>query len=406
VKKTASYWCKSINELKQDFPQHIVIASIMCGYNKEDWEELTKQATECGSDALELNLSCPHGMGEKGMGLACGQDPVLVEDILSWVTKVTHLPVFAKLTPNVTDILSIAQAARRGGASGVTAINTISGLMHILPDSTPWPKVGSSSLTTYGGVSGNATRPVALRKITTVARHEKDFPIMGAGGVDSADAALQFLYAGCHVVQVCSAIQNQDFTVVQDYITGLKALLYLQARDDLHGWMGQTPPAEYDERSKIGTNLPKFGPYAAKRAELRKQYAMNLDLTEYTPTEEKNYTELPENIPTLDDVRGKVLGKVTEYMKLDQKAQAVAMVDEELCINCGKCYMVCNDSGYQAIKFHEDTHLPEITDACTGCTLCVSVCPIPDCLTMVPKTIPHNISRGIPEGVSIVFHSQ
>eukprot|EP01129_Flabellula_baltica_P010680 TRINITY_DN4535_c0_g1_i1.p1 TRINITY_DN4535_c0_g1~~TRINITY_DN4535_c0_g1_i1.p1 ORF type:complete len:971 (-),score=260.37 TRINITY_DN4535_c0_g1_i1:280-3192(-) len=314
--KTASYWCRSVYELKRDFPENIVIASIMCGYVKEDWEELARMATECGSDALELNLSCPHGMGEKGMGLACGQNPDFVEDIVSWVKGVTHLPVFPKLTPNVTDISSIASAARRGGADGVTAINTISGLMHVLPDATPWPKVGASSMTTYGGVSGNATRPVALRKITTIARVERDLPIMGTGGIDSADAALQFLYAGCSVVQICSAVQNQDFTVVQDYITGLKALLYLQARQDLENWLGQTPPSEYDERSTIGSNLPKFGPYAKQRAELRKQYALQKDLTAVTNTSPAPVEE-PETVPGIKDVIGRVVPKVTDFMKLD-----------------------------------------------------------------------------------------
>lgn len=72
--KTAAYWCKAIGELKRDFPKQIVIASIMCGFNKDDWTELAQMAEKSGADALELNLSCPHGMGERGMGLACGQD--------------------------------------------------------------------------------------------------------------------------------------------------------------------------------------------------------------------------------------------------------------------------------------------------------------------------------------------
>lgn len=71
--KCAYYWCKGIKELKQDFPTKVIIASIMCSYNEEDWKELAKKAEESGADALELNLSCPHGMGESGMGLACGQ---------------------------------------------------------------------------------------------------------------------------------------------------------------------------------------------------------------------------------------------------------------------------------------------------------------------------------------------
>jgi len=82
--KTCQYWCKAITELKEDFPDHIVVASIMCGFNKDDWVELAVMAEKSGADALELNLSCPHGMGERGMGLACGQDPEMVKKICAW----------------------------------------------------------------------------------------------------------------------------------------------------------------------------------------------------------------------------------------------------------------------------------------------------------------------------------
>ena len=86
----------------------------MCSYNKEDWTELAKMAAASGADALELNLSCPHGMGERGMGLACGQDPELVRNICTWVRAAIDIPFFAKLTPNVTDITVIARAAYEG----------------------------------------------------------------------------------------------------------------------------------------------------------------------------------------------------------------------------------------------------------------------------------------------------
>ena len=127
--KTAAYWCKGVAEMKRDFPDRIIISSIMCSYDKYDWQELAKMAEESGTDALELNLSCPHGMGERGMGLACGQDPIMVKNICTWVREAINIPFFAKLTPNVTNIVVIARAAKEGGADGVTAINTVSGLM-------------------------------------------------------------------------------------------------------------------------------------------------------------------------------------------------------------------------------------------------------------------------------------
>ena len=125
--KTAAYWCQSIRELKDDFPENILIASIMCSYNESDWTELARMAEAAGADALELNLSCPHGMGEKGMGLACGQDPELVRNICCWVQAVTNIPFFAKLTPNLTSVVAITPAAWEGQADDVTATNTVSG---------------------------------------------------------------------------------------------------------------------------------------------------------------------------------------------------------------------------------------------------------------------------------------
>lgn len=112
--KTCAYWLQVIRELKRDFPDHILIASIMCSFNEQDWKVLAKMTADAGADALELNLSCPHGMGERGMGLACGQDPKLVKTICEWIRETVSIPFFAKLTPNVTDITTIAKAAYEG----------------------------------------------------------------------------------------------------------------------------------------------------------------------------------------------------------------------------------------------------------------------------------------------------
>lgn len=220
----------------------------MCSFNEEDWTNLAKRAELSGADALELNLSCPHGMAESGMGLACGQKPELVREISKWVRAAIKIPFFVKLTPNITDVVTIAQAAFEGNASGVSTINTISGLNLVKADGTAWPSVGIEKRTTYGGLSGNATRPVGLRNVSAVAKAFPRFPILGIGGVDSADVALQYIQCGASVVQVSSAVQNQDFTLIEDYITGLKALLYLQNR--LAGWDGQSPPGIKHQKGK------------------------------------------------------------------------------------------------------------------------------------------------------------
>eukprot|EP00731_Ephydatia_muelleri_P018077 Em0011g117a len=352
--KTAAYWLQSVRELKRDFPSK---PSVMCGFCKEDWTVLCQEAERAGADALELNLSCPHGMGERGMGLACGQDPELVRNICSWVRSAVQIPFFAKMTPNVTNIVDIATAAKEGGADGVTAINTISGLMGLRANGSPWPGVGKEKRTTYGGVSGNATRPVALRDVSAIARVLPGFPVMAAGGIDAADVGLQFLHCGASV---------------------------LQAIEELGTWDGQSPPTPKHQKGKIispkikdvvGKSLPEFGPYLKEKEEKVANYLKS-------------------------DMVGKAVPSIGTYGQLNNKDQVVAIIDQDMCINCGKCYMVCNDSGYQAIMFDPKTHLPTVTSDCTGCTLCLSVCPIIDCIQMVPRTEqePYKPKRGIPLG--------
>ncbi|KAI8894117.1 hypothetical protein BC833DRAFT_606063 [Globomyces pollinis-pini] len=386
--KSAAYWCENITKLKKEFPKHVLIASIMCGYSQEDWVELAKMAEASGADALELNLSCPHGMGEKGMGMACGQDAKLVEDICRWVRDTISIPFFAKMTPNVTDIVVIAQAAKRGGADGVTAINTVAGLMRMDAKGFPDPAVGVEKHTTYGGVSGSAVKPLALRGVSRIAQNIPGFPILATGGIASAESTLQFIHCGASAVQISSAIQDQDFTVVQDYISGLKALLYLNAREDLSHWNGQHAPVISHQKGKpvpkLDESLPNFGPYLKKKNEQLatiRAAKKDLILPETIVTADVQLQE----ISSLTKVVGKALKQVSTFTALNKGEQVVAMINEDMCINCGKCYMTCNDTAYQAIEFDGQTHIPRIIkDKCTGCNLCASVCPVINCITMIP----------------------
>ncbi|KAL5022059.1 hypothetical protein ScPMuIL_001214 [Solemya velum] len=362
--KTAAYWCQSIKELKQDFPDRVVIASIMCSYNKDDWTELAQTAEKSGADALELNLSCPHGMGERGMGIACGQDTELVRNICLWVKEATKIPVFAKLTPNVTNIASIAIAAHEGKADGVTATNTVSGLMGL------------------------------KKKWCGLAKCWQSPAYNLRGG------------AGASVLQVGSAVQNQDLTVVEDYKSGLKALLYLSSVDQLQDWDGQSPPTFSHQKGKpipslsgvLGQKLPFFGPYLKKREEsLAAQCSTSNVFSGETGLESNRPAyKATKPIPAIAEMIGKALSMIGDYGDMDNTEQVVALIDEGMCINCGKCYMTCNDSGYQAITFDPETHLPFVTDDCTGCTLCLSVCPIIDCIRMKPRTTPYSPNRGVP----------
>uniref|UniRef100_A0A3Q2VX81 Dihydropyrimidine dehydrogenase [NADP(+)] n=1 Tax=Haplochromis burtoni TaxID=8153 RepID=A0A3Q2VX81_HAPBU len=387
--KTAAYWCQSVAELKKDFPNNVVISSIMCGYNEEDWTELAKMAEESGADALELNLSCPHGMGER----------VLVRNICRWVREAISIPFFAKLTPNVTNIVDIAKAAHEGGADGVTATNTVSGLMGLKADGAPWPSVGLEKRTTYGGISGNAIRPITLRAVSAIARAIPGFPILATGGIDSAESGLQFLHAGASLLQVCSAVQNQDFTLIEDYCVGLKALLYLKSLE-LKDWDGQSPPTASHQKGKpvprleslVGKSLPSFGPYLQEKTEAIAACKKQLRDAGETNVVESNVSRI--NVPQKPVPPVKV--HTHTYVLHVEFNKVQALIDEEMCINCGKCYMTCNDSGYQAITFDPETHLPSVTDSCTGCTLCLSVCPIIDCIKMVKRKTAYKPNRGVP----------
>lgn len=313
----------------------------MCTYNQADWTELAQMAEAAGADALELNLSCPHGMGESGMGLACGQDPILVRDISRWVRAAVKIPFFVKLTPNITDIVAIAMAAKEGNADGVSAINTVQGLMSVKADGSPWPAVGTDKRTTYGGVSGNATRPQGLRAVSSIANKLPGFPILGIGGIDSADVALQFLQCGASIVQVCSSVQNQDFTLIEDYCTGLKALLYLKANPPpgIAIWDGQSPPTRKVQKGKpvqtildeSGKVLPHFGPYKKQREEkLTEQRSKSGSVLEDNNC--VNGNTIPNRTvnpaPKIKDIIGLALPHIGSYKSLDNKKQVVALIDD------------------------------------------------------------------------------
>jgi len=406
--KTEQYWIQSIRELKRDFPDQVLIASIMAPVSEEDWSHLTTNACEAGADMLELNLSCPHGMGERGMGMVTGQSPEIVEKICSWVAAATTVPFFLKVTPNVTSVIDIANAAKRGNADGVTATNTVSALMGLKADGKAWPNVGDEGRTTYGGLSGNAIRPIALRAVSGIANsHDNQYPILATGGCDSAHTAFQFLLGGAHAVQVCSAVQNVDSTVITDYISGLQTLLYLKSRGDLDHFTGQyydTVPAHRAGKTlppSITPELPDFGEFAIKNQYDAADAVTDEKIAE-TVNEYKALRPAPEStreVPTVSSIIGKALPQIGLWYELSQAEQVVAEINPDMCINCGSCYSSCNDSGYQSITFDPETHAAEVvTEDCTGCTLCLSVCPINDCITMVPRGGPYDPDRGVPLG--------
>jgi dihydropyrimidine dehydrogenase (NADP+) len=343
---------------------------------QKDWEDLTEMCNEAGFDILELNLSCNHGMPEKGMGKACSEHPDSVEKITKWVIAKAKMPVFIKLSPNSTINQEISRRVKAAGGAGVTATNTMNSLMDPMGDGKPWPRVGEQQLTNYGGAAGSVIRPIALRIASEIARLNLGIEMMATGGIVTAEHALWYnLYGGCSVMQVCSAVQEQDFAIIQDYVTGLKALLYMHARQDLvkKGWMGQSPPVLKMQKVK--------------------KYKNTFDL--WAKDEEPQTVDISK-IPKLKQLLGTNNKHIADHTKMDASAQKFPFIDDDLCVNCGKCYLTCVDSGYQAIQFNTNTHKPIITPDCTGCGLCFAVCPVPGALIFDnrPKEYGYKPIRG------------
>ena len=181
-----------------------------------------QRAEDAGADGLELNFGCPHGMSERGMGSAVGQVPDYCSMITEWVKEVARTPVLVKLTPNITDIRPVARAARKGGADGLSAINTINSITGIDLDTLiPRPNVDGASA--HGGYCGPAVKPIALHMVQQIAADpEVGLPISAIGGVAGWRDAAEFILLGAQSVQVCTAPMHWGFRIVEDMIDGLK----------------------------------------------------------------------------------------------------------------------------------------------------------------------------------------
>jgi dihydropyrimidine dehydrogenase (NADP+) len=236
-------WLEDFKRLKAEYPDRMLIASIMEQYDKDRWQELTRRIDECGVDAFECNFSCPHGHPERNMGAAMGQDPNMVEEVTGWVTAVTDKPVWAKMTPNIGDITAPARAAMRGGAAGVSAINTILSCTGVdLKTLRPIPTVEGHA--TYGGYSYAAVKPIALRMVSELARDGAVGEVSGIGGVAKASDAIEHLLLGASTVQACTAPMLQGHEMVQGLIDGLEEFM------DEKGFTSV--------REMVGLSLPYF----------------------------------------------------------------------------------------------------------------------------------------------------
>jgi dihydropyrimidine dehydrogenase (NAD+) subunit PreA len=311
-------WIKDLAEIKRRYPDHVVFASLMAAVVREEWRSLIKQVEETGVDGLELNFGCPHGMPEKGMGSAQGQDPTIAGDITQWAKEVATVPVMVKLTPNVTDIVQVGRACEEAGADAISAINTVSVLMGIdLDRLEPVPSVAGTSA--FGGYSGPAVKPIGLRCIAQLAKGT-GLPLSGIGGIAKWQDAAQYILVGASTAQVCTAVMFRGYKIVETMKKGLSAYM-----------------------------------------------------------DEKGFESVAQ-------MKGHILPKITAHEDLDFGYKVAASIDEALCTKCGLCHTACMDGGWQAIEMESRQVYPRVmTEKCDGCSLCLQVCPVEGCISLVPR---------------------
>jgi len=329
---------KEIREVKRRYPEHAVVVSLMVE-SREEWRDIVKRVEDAGADGLELNFGCPHGMCERGMGSAVGQEPSVNERITSWVAADATVPVLVKLTPNVDDILPHALAAQRGGAAGVSLINTIKSIIGVDVDRMVIePRVGS--LSSHGGYCGPAVKPIALHMVAALGRDPGfTLPVSGIGGISNWRDAVEFLLLGASTVQVCTEVMLHGYRVVEDMIEGLTSYM----RDKGMNTLGDL----------TGRALPSFSEWG------------DLDL---------NYETVARIDPAL------CIGCNNCMVACEDGAHQ--------CIHPPR-------NGTHVPVIDE----PE----CVGCNLCQIVCPVPDCISMVevdngfaPATWNEHVAGGAP----------
>ena len=313
---------QEMKEVKRDYPDRALIASIMVPCVEEAWKKILPLVEDTGADGVELNFGCPHGMSERGMGAAVGQVPEYIEMVTRWVKQYTRMPCIVKLTPNITDILKPAEAALSGGADAVSLINTISSITSVNLDLfAPEPTIGTKG--THGGYCGPAVKPIALNMIADIARspNTSGLPISGIGGVTTWRDAAEFMVMGAGNVQVCTAAMTYGFKIVEEMISGLS------------DWMNE------------------------------------------------------KQITSTSDIVGKAIPNYTDWQYLNLNYVAKAKINQDLCINCGRCFAACEDTSHQAISMSDDRKFTVIDEECVACNLCVNVCPVDNCITMEPMNV-------------------
>ncbi len=218
-------FCKRDIPFLRQYDTRIVVN--VCGRSVRDYCEVAERLADEPVDLLEINVSCPN---VKEGGIAFGQDPAALENITKEVKRFAHQPIILKLSPNVTDITVMAKAAEAGGADAISLINTLTGMKIDIYRR----KFALANRT--GGLSGPAIKPVALRMVWQAA-HAVSLPVIGMGGISSAEDAVEFLMAGASAVSVGTA-NFHDPSVTEKIVSGIEDFMERQKIDDISEIIG------------------------------------------------------------------------------------------------------------------------------------------------------------------------
>ena len=330
---------REIEEVKKRFPDHAVIASLMVE-SREEWHQIIRDVTNAGADGVELNFGCPHGMCERGMGSAVGQEPKVLKTIVSWVKEVATIPVIVKLTPNITDITRPALAAVEGGGDALALINTIQSIVGVDIDNfVPYPVVDGKS--TNGGYCGPAVKPIALNMLKNCTQHSQiKVPVSGIGGIENWRDAVEFILLGASSVQVCTAVMHYGFGIIREMVAGLEQYMDEKGFETIDQMRGKALPnilhwEDLNLKYKVVANISQTKCIGCQLC--------------YTACEDGAHQAIRLSKDPLD---------------------RIPQIIEENCVGCNLCSLVCpveecitmerRDSGTEHLTWQERTHAGDI----------------------------------------------
>lgn len=238
---------EDIAYFKQLYPDRRFIGSIMAA-GEDEWIELVHRLEEAGADMIECSMSCPQGEhsiadeGKKASNAIPAADRELMRTTTQTILQARkkNTPVIVKMTPNVTDLVDVARGAVEGGADALCCIDTVRGFIGIDLE-TGYPKLNVNGLSTWGGLSGPAVKPIALGCVSKLTK-QLDIPVAGVGGVSNWQDAAEFLLLGARNVQVCTAISRYGFGMVQSMQKGLLRYMEQKGFASLDAMVGKSLP--------------------------------------------------------------------------------------------------------------------------------------------------------------------